>query len=183
IMLVAIMVPEYIAVWALRQWLFARRITKELRAMSGSPPTWTITHSFFLIMGGFMLVDKSGVPKGTLTYWSIRQLKEMNLIAFPCITEKEIQDKSKGDALSKAILLLQTSWFLLQVVARATRNLPITELELVTIAFASLNLFAYGFWWKKPLNVGFPVEPNKSSPLTMDITSVPLFAEPDFYAE
>uniref|UniRef100_A0A0W0FG53 Uncharacterized protein n=1 Tax=Moniliophthora roreri TaxID=221103 RepID=A0A0W0FG53_MONRR len=204
IMLVAIMAPEYVAVWALRQWLSAREITKRMRAMSDGPPNWTITHSFFLVMGGFMLVDESGVLKGTLTHQWMEELKEKNLIAFPSIAEKEIQDKSKGDALSKVILLLQISWFLLQVVARAIRNLPITELELVTVAFASLNLFAYSFWWKKPLNVDCPVEvrlnlpsapaevpdtsshpevesaqPNESSPLTMDITSIPLSAGPD----
>lgn len=69
------------------------------------------------------------------------------------ITEAEIQDKSKGDALSKGIVILQTSWFILQCIARVVEGLPITELELVTLAFATLNTMTYALWWYKPLNV------------------------------
>jgi len=65
----------------------------------------------------------------------------------------EIQDKSKGDFISKAVVILQTSWFVLQCIARGVRSLPITELELTTIAFAGLNFVIYLLWWDKPLNV------------------------------
>jgi len=41
----------------------------------------------------------------------------------------------------------------MQCIARGVQGLPITELELVTIAFAGLNLFLYLLWWDKPLNV------------------------------
>jgi len=65
----------------------------------------------------------------------------------------EIQDKSKGDFISKSIIILQTSWFVMQCIARGAQGLPITELELVTIAFAGLNFVIYLLWWDKPLNV------------------------------
>jgi hypothetical protein len=72
---------------------------------------------------------------------------------FPRISKKEIQDKSKGDFISKAVVILQTSWFVMQCIARGVQGLPITELELATIAFASLNFVIYLLWWDKPLNV------------------------------
>jgi len=41
----------------------------------------------------------------------------------------------------------------IQCIARGVRGLPITELELATIAFAGLNFVIYVLWWDKPLNV------------------------------
>lgn len=72
------------------------------------------------------------------------------------ITEKEIQDKSKGDTVSKVLAVVQTGWFVLQCLARWVEHLPVTELELATLAFATLSFATYGFWWYKPLNVQCP---------------------------
>ncbi|KAJ7888368.1 hypothetical protein B0H14DRAFT_3430155 [Mycena olivaceomarginata] len=47
-----------------------------------------------------------------------------------------IKDKSKGDTLSKAMALFQGLWFITQCIARATQHLPVTELEVATLAFA-----------------------------------------------
>jgi len=40
-----------------------------------------------------------------------------------------------------------------QCIARGAQHLPITELELVTVAFAALNFVIYILWWDKPQNV------------------------------
>src|SRR5258707_1598794 len=67
------------------------------------------------------------------------------------ITEGEITDRSKGDALSKLILILQSTWFILQCVVRRTQGLDLTQLELTTLALASLNGITFALWWDKPL--------------------------------
>jgi len=72
---------------------------------------------------------------------------------FPRISEAEIADKSKGDAISKGVVILQTGWFVTQCIARGVQGLPITELELVTVAFSSLNFVIYLLWWDKPQSV------------------------------
>jgi len=72
---------------------------------------------------------------------------------FPRISRAEIEDKSKGDAISKGVAILQTGWFATQCIARGVQGLPITELELVTVAFAALNFVIYLLWWDKPLHV------------------------------
>jgi len=41
----------------------------------------------------------------------------------------------------------------IQCIARGVQGLPITELELITVAFAVLNFVIYLLWWEKPLNV------------------------------
>ena len=64
----------------------------------------------------------------------------------------EIRDKSKGDTLSKGLVIVQTSLrFLLQCIARGISHLPITGLELVTVAFVTITFVTNGLWWYKPL--------------------------------
>jgi len=73
------------------------------------------------------------------------------------ITDEEIGDRSKGDALAKVILILQSSWFICQCIARWVQGLGLTQLELTTLALASLNGITFILWWDKPLAVEAPV--------------------------
>src|SRR6266498_3004182 len=66
-------------------------------------------------------------------------------------TEEGIADKSKGDALSKIIFILQSTWFILQCLGRRGQGLDLTHLELTTVALASLNGITFVLWWDKPL--------------------------------
>ncbi|KAJ3562108.1 hypothetical protein NP233_g9782 [Leucocoprinus birnbaumii] len=74
-------------------------------------------------------------------------------------SEDEINDKSKSDFFSKLIVVTQTTWFIVQCMTRWLQNLPVTELEVITLAFAFLNFVTYTLWWNKPQNlrVAFPV--------------------------
>jgi|SRR5712675_810858 len=72
---------------------------------------------------------------------------------FPRISKAEIEDKRKGDAISKGLVIVQPGWFVTQCIARGAQGLPITQLELVTVAFAALNFVIFLLWWDKPLNL------------------------------
>lgn len=74
-------------------------------------------------------------------------------IVMPTISEKEINDRSKADGLSKGLVICQVTWFVLQCFARIAEGLDVTQLELVTLAFAALNGIMYFLWWNKPLDV------------------------------
>ena len=97
------------------------------------------------------------VAKGVLSEERLEELLGSGKIEFPTITEKEIQDRSKADALSKTLVIGQTTWFMLQCAARAVQGLDITQLELLTVALAFLNARMYSCWWNKPLDVGVPI--------------------------
>jgi len=103
-------------------------------------------------MGGFTEYDGNRPVRVLLP----EQLQSYSLTGngdFPRISKAEIEDKSKGDAISKGVVILQTGWFVTQCIARGVQGLPITELELVTVAFAALNFVIYVLWWDKPLEV------------------------------
>ena len=82
---------------------------------------------------------------------------DIDFTSFTVPTKEEIEDKGKSDWLAKSLVLLQTSWFVMQCIARAIEHLPITHLEIVTLAYAAMNFVIYIFWWNKPLNVNRPV--------------------------
>ncbi len=73
------------------------------------------------------------------------------------ISPETVEDKSKGDALSKTVSILQISWFIVQCIARALQHLPITLLEMTAVVFASLSMITYALWWYKPLNVKYHI--------------------------
>jgi hypothetical protein len=107
-------------------------------------------------MGGFMLFEV-GKACRIIDPEDLKSLSDSDKIDFSKITETEIQDKSKSDGLAKWLVVIQTGWFTLQCIARGVQHLPITELEIITLAFAMLNFLIYALLWDKPLNVRCPV--------------------------
>ena len=58
----------------------------------------------------------------------------------------------------------------MQCIARAIKQLPVTHLEIVTLAYAAMNFVTYFFWWNKPLNVNRPVRVFRKSDLEESIS-------------
>ncbi|KAG1880119.1 hypothetical protein F4604DRAFT_1679230 [Suillus subluteus] len=151
IMMIALIAPEVMITWATIQFISARGAAKAFNDAFG----WTVTHGFFAWMGGFMLYF-NGKPRATLKPDELLGFVREGSVEMPVIMEADMEDRSKGDALSKGIAILQLAWFVLQLVARYVQNLPMTLLELDTLAVAALTSISYGFWWKKPKDVGRP---------------------------
>ncbi|KAI3603625.1 hypothetical protein WG66_006086 [Moniliophthora roreri] len=192
LMAIAILGPEIMILWAMRQWYSAKKIAEQYKDYG-----WGMSHAFFVIMGGFALYDGDRFM-GHLwndsddVYWRDKDeikkyIQKVQGVAVPdmsqdsdsltvdsrpqstylleylitngyiTITEDEIKDRSHADFIAKSIALIQTTWFILQVAARAAEGLTITELEVITVGFALLNFGTYFLWWNKPLRVRYPV--------------------------
>ncbi|KAG2139637.1 uncharacterized protein EDB93DRAFT_1090144 [Suillus bovinus] len=150
IMIMALIAPNLIVTWAMRQWFSARQVTRH-----HANYTWTQTHSFFVLMGSFMLyVDKE--PCRTLQPDHILILIRKGCIDVPTLTANQIYDRSKGNVISKGLIILQVAWFIMQLITQAIYHLETTQLEVGTLAFAVLNFLTYAVWWDKPLNVQYP---------------------------
>lgn len=105
-------------------------------------------------MGGFHQFD-GDQPMFYLTPNDVVKLISFSMLLPP--SEEEIKGRSKADSFSKLIVLVQTSWFVLQTIARHVQRLPITELELTTLAYTIPILGMYICWWNKPLGVTQPI--------------------------
>lgn len=99
------------------------------------------------------MLYKGDEPQGILSPEKLEKLLAKGEIEFPKITEKQIEDRSKGDGLAKALVIGQTTWFIVQCIARKAQGLDITRIELTTLSFAALNASMYFVWWNKPLDV------------------------------
>ncbi|KAF4622561.1 hypothetical protein D9613_009616 [Agrocybe pediades] len=143
--------PEFVLLWAGRQYLGSLEISKRHKGRG-----WTKTHAYFAIMGGFAL-HSDGKQVRTLQISDLEKLEAEGKVDWPDVTAEEIKDKSKGDYFSKAIVVLQTCWFIAQCIARGAEKLVVTELEVVTLAFSFLTMIIYFLWWNKPLDVGVAV--------------------------
>jgi len=73
------------------------------------------------------------------------------------IDVSNLQDRSKGDVISKGLAALQAGWFILSCISRGGNHLALTELEVSTLAFAIVSLVLYILWWNKPQSVAIQI--------------------------
>lgn len=120
----------------------------------GPSTAWTTTHGFFIIMGGFHYFDGDR-PLHPLSRREVERLVARGKLVPPL--EDEIKATSKAGTVSKAYAILQTLWFVTQCIARPLQRLPITEFEVVTLAYTIMIIGMYGFWWSKPFGTERPI--------------------------
>lgn len=137
--------PELVVFTAWRQWSSARILGKIVgQQMDGREKTaknqWTKTHDFFACTGGFafdLSESEAFVPRECPTRLTITA-RGMALLArcghLPDIPRVDILDKSKANDLAKALVMIQAFWMLVQVLGRLIVKLPVTLLEVNTIA-------------------------------------------------
>lgn len=106
-------------------------------------------------MGGFMIYH-NGRPFSTITPRNLLQCLKDGHIEPVKLTKIEIDDCSKGNIISKGLVIIQVAWFVIQLVARRVEEIAITPLEIGTVAFCMLCFATYVCWWNKPLNVQHP---------------------------
>lgn len=144
--------PEMVVFTAWRQWSSAKLLYKRVhqhRPKSDvvAKHSWTMTHSFFACTGGFALdctpyIAGPGNPEAVLPPDAPHRLtitaRGMAFLAscghVPDVSREDILDKSKADTLAKTLVMIQASWMLLQVIARLVVRLPVTLLEVNTVA-------------------------------------------------
>uniref|UniRef100_L7J1S9 Wax synthase domain-containing protein n=1 Tax=Pyricularia oryzae (strain P131) TaxID=1143193 RepID=L7J1S9_PYRO1 len=159
--------PEMVVFVAWRQWSSARllqkMITEAADGKAGPSTDWTMTHSFFACTGGFAFEfdeldlvqdaeqDREAMPtpRLTLTARGVALLARCGHL--PHVPREEIDDKSKANSLAKTTVLLQATWMLIQAVGRLIAGLPVTLLEVNTVAHVLCALSMYILWWHKPL--------------------------------
>ncbi|KAK6958252.1 hypothetical protein Daesc_001049 [Daldinia eschscholtzii] len=59
----------------------------------------------------------------------------------------------KRETLVKIIAFIQISWIILSAITRACLHRPLSQLEIMTVAFAACAIFTYLIRWNKPQNV------------------------------
>ncbi|KAK6977194.1 hypothetical protein R3P38DRAFT_2666838 [Favolaschia claudopus] len=137
--IVALIGPELIFAFAVRQYVVARWFVK---TWSPANEKVSITHGFFLAMGGFTTpLNNPVVDDGNLD----RYIKPIQNVS-----EDEIKDKSKKDYLAKLLTLWSVLRFLATLVQRKVKHTPLSPLEIITLGFIFIYILTLCFWWDKP---------------------------------
>ncbi|KAJ8508652.1 hypothetical protein ONZ45_g9097 [Pleurotus djamor] len=120
---------------------------------------WTLTHSYFILMGGFAIRD----PEAKGAWIPISRYNIGYQGPWPRFEEADILNLTKGEALAKTIVVLQVIWFVSQLCGRVIQHLAITELEIMTLAYAIICAMLYMLWFSKPYDVQRPIFLDDSS--------------------
>ncbi|KAH7349125.1 hypothetical protein BKA66DRAFT_431791 [Pyrenochaeta sp. MPI-SDFR-AT-0127] len=162
-LLIGAVAPEIFIYLALAQRSEAREKLQSIK-VSKAKERWTITHCFYETMGGFGVrwnshgnIDPNGRNISYLGAETIcGYFRDGRIDPKLWITEKDIRDKGKADGLIKIVTLSQIIWLLLQSIARLIQGLPLTTLEVSTLAYIPCAISIYGLWWDKPYEVSVP---------------------------
>lgn len=106
----------------------------------------------------------------TLTPSGVLLLAQLNVL--PRLEVDTIMDKSKDDVWSKTLVCIQVVWGLAQLIGRVASGLPVTQLEINTLAHVGCALVFYAIWWYKPKDVYQPFTV-KISPLLAAVMAAP----------
>jgi hypothetical protein len=153
----AIVAPEFIAVEGLQEWSQARQIVK--RCEVSTDGELDMVRAFYI----GMLALRYRTEGGAKVIWpnQYQWLLEQNLIDWKAheawgLSIENIRDKSNANTTVKAFAILQVSWFVAQSIMRAAHDLPLSQLESMTLSYVPLFTVTYFFWWSKPKDVLTP---------------------------
>ena len=165
--LISFIAPEFLAITAVSAFLISRKGREKMKRFTQTD--WSLTHQYFLEMGGICLRSPNGmhfqivgeeaiqVMEGSrnpgkensdTSHW-IRELEKL--------TEDQMHSYAKSDTLSKLITCGQALWLVTQIISRLSRHQAVTLLEVSTCAYVSCALLSYAAWWKKPQGCSVPI--------------------------
>jgi hypothetical protein len=152
--------PEMFVYFAYRERLWARAEYKKVANVMGEE-NWSIIHGFYAQMGGFAVqLDPEDDSGYNVRYadgdYICSFVQEGRISAHSWTTEQEIKDKGKADGLVKSLTILQLLWLFIQCSARLAQHLPLTTLEISTLAYIPCAISIYYFWWDKPYEINTP---------------------------
>lgn len=166
-MLITLLYPEYVAWITFSQWQRSRRY----RDVCGD---WTMQHRFYVDMGGLQVqlegptssslrlgrfekgiedvqkLEEDENVRFTIRLHDLILLMKANVLPLPDIRLQDLKERSKNDTFVQVITTLQILYF---VVHSLGSRLPISTLELSTLAFVCCAALVEFFWWCKPLDL------------------------------
>ncbi|KAI4126791.1 MAG: hypothetical protein LQ338_003576 [Usnochroma carphineum] len=103
--------------------------------------------------------SQASPPVGVLLHEEPRGVALLAACGYlPKISREDILDKNKSDNVSKLLSVLQALWMLAQILSRLYSKLPITLLEVNTLAHIICATIIYALWWHKPKLINEPTK-------------------------
>ena len=165
-MTLTVFCPEYVTYIAIDQWRNARKY-KEIQNLGH--PDFTIKQGFYVTMEGLIVrtydnVSVSGGEKHDSTERGVPQdqkiymddliiLVREKILEPPHVSLQSLEERSKTDNFARFITIIHVGIFIISTIGRLASGLPISLLEVGTLAFVSCAACIEFFWWNKPLDL------------------------------
>lgn len=165
-MSITLLCPEYVTWMALDQFIRAKQYRSSGPLCSAG---WTLEHAFYVDMGGLTLITdehpvfqrqgtNSTLEVGRDNQYTIRLddlilLLDERVLQVPEIYIRDLKERSKSDRFAGAVTICQVIYFVAVSFGRIGSQLPISILEISTLAFVSCAILIELFWWHKPLDL------------------------------
>nr|OQO26896.1 hypothetical protein B0A51_08349 [Rachicladosporium sp. CCFEE 5018] len=143
---------------AFTEYNSARHLQRKLVALSEDihgRRQWSLRECFYINMGGYAISQRNDSNgRATVHLWQesfIHLLQQDPSSVLPqLLSDDEIADRSKSDVFTKTVILIQVCYFCITLFTRWSKQLPVTPLEVATIAYAACSVFSYGLFLYKP---------------------------------
>ena len=132
----------------------------QCRDIDGKRMQWTETHSWYLLMGGFVYdtddedfeyIEES--PQLVLNEAGLIFLLGAGMDFLPRTSDSDIMLLSPNDPMMKVLVVCQAAYLLFQIVARWTFGHEVSLLETHTAAHIIISILIYWCWFDKPQDV------------------------------
>ena len=116
---------------------------------SPAPLRWTLAQCFCRVIRG-VVIQTEDEWIYTIHPKDIDAFIDADLISCTDFRKRDVDDRAKADSFAKAFTVLQSTWTVINILARAVYSLPISLLELATVSYVACGIIIYAFWWHKP---------------------------------
>nr|OQO22422.1 hypothetical protein B0A51_13240 [Rachicladosporium sp. CCFEE 5018] len=106
-------------------------------------------------MGGYAISQRGDSENREIVHlWQasfVHSLEQDPASVLPqLLSDDEIADRSKSDFFTKTVVVFQICYFCITLFTRWTKQLPVTPLEVATIAYTTCSIFTYSLYLYKP---------------------------------
>ena len=154
------LLPEVAAVWSVRDLLEATWLCGRFLVYQRQLPGWyrfTMKQAFVCIMDGIYMEVPGSTDKVKVTprdlVW-LAYTRQLEYSDYP--SREDIDDKSKADATMKFISIVQTLFFMVNVITRLILQYPVSLLEDLAAAHVFCGIITFTFWFMCPQNIEQP---------------------------
>ncbi|KAJ6142837.1 hypothetical protein N7471_002290 [Penicillium samsonianum] len=117
---------------------------------------WTLRKCFCILAGGLAIQTQDGWIY-VLRRNDMKPFIEAGIVEDIDFHDRDVEDRAKADSLGKTFTVLQTSWFLVNIIARWANSLPVSPIELATVAYIACGILLYAMWWYNPKDMTTPI--------------------------
>lgn len=114
---------------------------------------WTLPQCFCVAAGGLVLQTQDQWIY-TIVPHEMKTLIQAGIVHCSDFRDQDIEDRTKADSFAKFFTVLQSTWFLCNIITRWACDLPVSPIELSTVAYVACGILIYGVWWYKPKDMG-----------------------------